>query len=480
MPSKGSTKARQAHKSVSTAVNAPELESLQQINLNAAGLDVGANEIYTCVPQGRDEHSVRVFATFTADLQQLAAWLSQCNITSVAMESTGVYWIPIFQILEAQGFEVTLVNAYQVKNVPGRKSDVLDCQWIQQLHTFGLLRASFRPEDSICVLRSFVRQRDMLLHYRSSHIQHIQKALEQMNLKLNNVLSDVTGVTGLRIIRDIIAGVRDPIELAKHRDWRCGKSQAEIAKSLVGDYRVEHVFALQQAVELYDCYSEKLQACDAQIEQHFARCSSQVDLEEHPLPPPTRRPCSPQKNQPKSDLRLALYKVVGIDLTQVDGLDVVSVQTILSEIGTDMSKWRTVKQFTSWLGLCPHNDKTGGKVKRTRTKKTDNRANLAFRQAAASLWHSKSALGSFYRRMRTKLGAPKAVVATAHRLARIVYHMLKYRVPFAAVPPEQEDAQYRQRALRQLQRKAKQLGATLVMESALNSTSPSVEAMGTG
>ncbi|MEP0873961.1 IS110 family transposase [Trichocoleus desertorum AS-A10] len=477
MQSTDSTKSRKSHKSISSPVYAPELESLQQINLNAAGLDVGVSEIYACIPQGRDEHSVRVFATFTADLQNLAAWLAQCKVTSVAMESTGVYWIPIFQILEAQGFEVILVNAHQVKNVPGHKTDVLDCQWIQQLHTFGLLRASFRPEDAICVLRSFVRQREMLLQYRASHIQHIQKALEQMNLKLNNVLSDVAGVTGLRIIRDIIAGMRDPIELAKHRDWRCGKSQAEIAKSLVGDYRVEHVFALQQAVELYDCYTEKLQACDAQIEQHFACFSCQVDLEKHPLPPPTRRPCSPQKNQPKSDLRLALYKLVGIDLTQVDGLDVLSVQTILSEIGTDMSKWRTVKQFTSWLGLCPHNDKTGGKIKRTHTKKTNNRANLAFRQAAASLWRSKSALGHFYRRMRTKLGAPQAVVATAHRLARIVYHMLKYQVPFAAVPPEQEDAQYRQRALRQLQRKAKQLGATLVMESTLNSTDPSIEAV---
>lgn len=475
MKSTNSASTERARKSA-RAVKTAKLDSLEQINLNAAGLDVGATEIYTCVPQGRDEQSVRVFATFTADLQQLADWLATCRITTVAMESTGVYWIPIFQILESRGFEVVLVNAHQVKNVPGRKTDVLDCQWIQQLHTFGLLQASFRPENSICVLRSFVRQREMLLHYRASHIQHIQKALEQMNLKLNNVLSDVTGVTGLRIIRDIIAGVRDPEQLAKHRDWRCGKSQAEIAKSLYGDYRLEHVFALQQAVELYDCYTEKLQACDVQIEKLFATFSPQVDLNEHPLPPPTRRPCSPQKNHPKSDLRLALYQLAGVDLTQVDGLDVLTVQVILSEIGTDMSKWRTVKQFTSWLGLCPQNDKTGGKVKRTRTKKTDNRANLAFRLAAATLCHRKSALGNFYRRMRTKLGAPKAVVATAHRLARIVYHMLKYRVAFAAVPPEQENTQYRQRALRQLQRKAQQLGATLVIEPIANSTNSLNEA----
>jgi transposase len=461
-------------------VKSAKPDSLEQINLNAAGLDVGATEIYTCVPQGRDEHSVRVFATFTADLQQLTDWLANCGITTVAMESTGVYWIPIFQILEARGFDVVLVNAHQVKNVPGRKTDVLDCQWIQQLHTFGLLQASFRPENSICVLRSFVRQREMLLHYRASHIQHIQKALEQMNLKLNNVLSDVTGVTGLRIIRDIIAGVRDPEQLAKHRDWRCGKSQAEIAKSLCGDYRVEHVFALQQAVELYDVYTEKLQACDLQIEQHFATFSPQVDLNEQPLPPPKRRPCSPQKNQPKGDLRRVLYQLAGVDLTQVDGLDVLSVQVILSEIGTDMSKWKTVKHFTSWLGLCPHNDKTGGKIKRVRTRKTDNRANLAFRLAAATLHHSKSALGNFYRRMRSKLGAPKAVVATAHRLARIVYHMLKYRVAFTAVPPEQENVQYRQRALKQLQRKAQQLGATLVLERTATATTSPTEATSEG
>lgn len=289
MKSTNSAQPRRNRKS-SAAVTTAKPDPLEQINQNAAGLDVGATEIYTCVPQGRDEHSVRVFATFTADLQNLADWLATCKVTTVAMESTGVYWIPIFQILEARGFEVVLVNAHQVKNVPGRKTDVLDCQWIQQLHTFGLLQASFRPENSICVLRSFVRQREMLLHYRASHIQHIQKALEQMNLKLNNVLSDVTGVTGLRIIRDIITGVRDPEQLAKHRDWRCGKSQAEIAKSLCGDYRLEHVFALKQAVELYDCYTEKLQACDVQIEQLFATFSPQVDLNEHPLPPPNPPP----------------------------------------------------------------------------------------------------------------------------------------------------------------------------------------------
>lgn len=445
-----------------------DLESLTQLNLNAAGLDIGASEIYACVPSGRDELSVRAFATFTIDLRALADWLKQCGVTTVAMESTGVYWIPIFQILEQRGFEVYLVNAQFVKNVTGRKTDVLDCQWIQQLHTYGLLHTSFRPDDQTCALRALVRHRDMLLRYRASHIQHIQKALEQMNLKLNRVLTDVTGVTGLRILRDIIAGVHDPEQLAKHRDWRCGKTQAEIAKSLTGDYRPEHLFTLQQSVELYDLYTLKLQACDEEIEQHLAAFAPQVNLDEHPLPPPTRRPSNRPKNHPRNDLRPSLYQLAGVDLTQIDGLDVATVQTILSEIGTDMSRWKTVKHFTSWLGLCPHNAKTGGRVIRTQTKPTNNRANLAFRQASASLGHSKSALGDFYRRMRTKLGTPKAVVAAAHKLARIVYYMLKERVPFAAVPPEQATAQYRELALRQLERKAQKLGARLVLEPAID------------
>lgn len=324
MPSSGKSSRGSQSKSPSSKP-VRDLESLTQINLNAAGLDIGASEIYVCVPSGRDEQSVRVFATFTADLQALADWLSHCGVTTVAMESTGVYWIPIFQILEERGFEVYLVNAQYVKNVTGRKSDVLDCQWIQQLHTYGLLHASFRPDDQTCALRSLVRHREMLLRYRASHIQHIQKALEQMNLKLANVLSDVTGVTGLRILREIIAGVHDPEQLAKHRDWRCGKNEAEIAKSLTGDYRREHLFALQQAVELYDIYTAKLQACDGEIEQRLAQFVPQVNLDDHPLPPPTRRPTTRPKNHPRNDLRPSLYQLAGVDLTQVDGLDVLTV-----------------------------------------------------------------------------------------------------------------------------------------------------------
>jgi transposase len=445
-------------------IEAPKIESLKQINLNAAGLDVGDREIYVCVPEDRWELPVRVFSTFTADLYKLADWLSQCQVKTVALESTGVYWIPIFQILEARGFEVYLVNAHYIKNVTGKKTDILDCQWIQQLLTYGLLHKSFRPDDTTCVLRSLVRHRDMLLRYRASHIQHMQKALQQMNLKLTNVLSDVTGTTGMQIIRDIIAGERNPYRLAQHRDHRCGKSKEEIAKSLEGDYRFEHLFALQQSVELYDLYSEKLQVCDAEIEQQLARFEPRIDSEQHPLPPATRPRAIRPKNDPPTDLRPKLYEIAGVDLTQIDGLNILSVQAILSEIGTDMSKWQSVKHFTSWLGLSPQNQKTGGKIIGRRTRKTDNRANLAFRQAAATLGRSQSALGVFYRRMKTKLGTPKAVVATAHKLARMVYHMLKYQTPFAAVPPEQADARYREQALRNLQRKALKLGARVVME----------------
>jgi len=281
MPSSPPSQPTQVSQSgASQRIKAPQLDSLEQIKLNAAGLDIGDSQIYVCVPEGRDTDSVRVFPTFTVDLYALADWLSHCGVTTVAMESTGVYWIPIFQILEARGFEVFLVNAQCLKNVTGKKTDILDCQWIQQLHTYGLLHASFRPDEQVCVLRSLVRHREMLLHYRASHIQHMQKALQQMNLKLTSVLTNIAGTTGLRMIRDLVNGVRDPQQLAKHRDYRCGKSEAEIAKSLAGDYRSEHVFALQQALELYEAYTEKLTACDAQIEDYLNQLPTQLAPEQ--------------------------------------------------------------------------------------------------------------------------------------------------------------------------------------------------------
>ncbi|MCP4610451.1 MAG: IS110 family transposase [Planctomycetes bacterium] len=267
----------------------PQLDILNQINLNAAGLDIGAAEIWVCVPEGRDEQYVRVFETFTVDLHALADWLEACGIETVAMESTGIYWIPIYEILEARGLEVFLVNARHIKNVPGRKTDVLDCQWIQQLHTYGLLQASFRPEAEMCALRAYIRHRDNLIRYRSAHILHMQKALHLMNVQLTNVISDITGKTGMHIIRDIVAGERDPVKLAQHRNPRCHSSQDEIAKALTGNYRNEHLFALQQALEAYDFYNHQIRVCDAEIEQKYAAFKPVVDVNVQPLPPEKRR-----------------------------------------------------------------------------------------------------------------------------------------------------------------------------------------------
>jgi len=440
----------------------PKLENLKHLNLHAAGLDIGASEIYACVPEDGDSPSVRVFQTFTVDLYALADWLAACGVTTVAMESTGVYWIPVYEILEARGVAVHLINARQLKNVPGRKTDVLDCQWIQQLHTYGLLRGSFRPDEDMCALRAYIRHRDTLIRYRSAHVQHMQKALLLMNVQLTNVISDITGVTGLQIIRAIIHGERDPHTLAAYRNEHCAKSEEDIAKAFTGNYRPEHLFALKQALELYDFYNQQITACDQEIEQKYAAFKPQVDLTETPLPSRKQRRNKPKGNEPAFDLRRDLYRLAGVDLTQVDGLQVLTVQTILSEIGLDMHRWPTVKHFTSWLGLAPYQDISGGKTLRTGTKKTTNRAATAFRLAAQSLHSSHSAMGGFYRRMRAKHGAPKAIVATAHKLARIVYHLLKYREDYVDPGADYYEEKYRDRAIRNLKRKARQLGLDLV------------------
>jgi transposase len=436
-----------------------QVNALEQINLNAAGIDIGAEEVWVAVPPDRDEQSVRTFPTFTADLQRLADWLKACRIETVAMEATGVYWIPLYETLEEGGFEVYLVNARHLKNVSGRKTDVLDCQWIQQLHTYGLLSASFRPPEQIVALRSLVRHRETLVQARSTHIQHMQKALTVMNLRLTNVLSDITGVTGMKILRAIIAGERNPQVLAQFRDDRCAKSEAEITKSLEGHYKPEQVFILQQAVELYDFYDRQLERCDAQLEALYRQFGPPQDPG---TPPPTPHTRKRRKNQAYFDLAPALYRLTGgVDLTQVDGVDELTIQKVLSEIGTDMSKWPTEKHFTSWLRLCPNNRVTGGKVKQTGVQPTQNRASTALRVAAASLHHSDSALGAFYRRIRARSGAPAAVTATAHKLARIIYAMLKDRKPYQDVGAHYYEQQYRVRVLRNLNRQAARLGFRL-------------------
>jgi len=432
-----------------------QVNALEQINPHAAGIDVGAEEVYVAVPPDRDEESVRAFPTFTADLRRLAEWLKACRIETVAMEATGVYWVPLFELLEEEGFEVCLVNARHLKNVSGRKTDVLDCQWIQQLHTYGLLNPSFRPPEQMVAIRSLVRHREMLVQYRSAHIQHMQKALTLMNVRLTNVLSDITGVSGLKMIRAILVGERNPQRLAALREPGCKKSEAEIARSLEGHYKREHLFALKQALELYDFYDQQLKACDVELEAMYR----EFDPPEDPgTPPPAPRTQKRRKNQAHFDLAPALYRLTGVDLTQIDGVDELTVQKVLSETGTDMSKWPTVKHFTSWLRLCPNNKITGGKVIQTGVQPTKNRASTALRVAAASLKTSDSALGAYFRRMRARLGTPAAITATAHKLARIIYFMLKHRKPYHDFGADYYEQQYRTRVLRNLNRRAAKLG----------------------
>jgi transposase len=438
--------------------------SFAVINPHAAGIDVGSEEHWVAVPEDRDEQPVRSFKCFTADLHAMADWLKQCGIHTVVMESTGVYWISLYQILERQGFEVKLVNARQVKHVPGRKTDISDCQWLQRLHTYGLLSGSFRPEDAMCVLRSFWRHRDTLIRYASSHVQHMQKALTEMNIQLHKVISDITGVTGMRIIRAILAGERDLVKLAHLRDHRITSSAEQIAKALEGDYRQEHLFALQQAVELYDVYQQKIQACDRQIEHYLTQLDSKIDLKCNPLPASTKRNKTPKGNAPHFDLRSHLYRISGADFTQIDGLDAVSVHTILSEVGLDPNAFPTEKHFSSWLGLSPNNRITGGKIKSSKTRKVINRAANAFRMAAQSLTHSSSALGGYYRRMSARLDGPQAITATAHKVARIFYHLWKHGGIYQDPGALYYEQKYKQRVINNMIRKAKQLGFQISIE----------------
>lgn len=441
----------------------PNLDAnLSQINLNAAGIDIGADKHWVSVPPGRDGENVRSFACFTSDLYAMADWLKQCGIKTVAMESTGVYWIPVFQVLESRGFEVKLVNAHYVKTVPGRKTDVLDCQWLQQLHTYGLLSGSFRPEDQICRLRSYIRQRDNLIKSACVHVQRMQKALTQMNIQLHRVISDITGTTGLSIIQAIVSGERSPIVLAAKKDGRIKASLEEIAASLTGDYRPELVFILQQELQLYQFIRAQITACDDQIEQCLASFRDKVDVIQKPLAKPKRRGQKQPGNAPQFDLRTHLYRISGIDFTAVDGFGALTVLILLSEVGLDPSRFPTVKHFTSWLGLCPGSRVTGGKVKSSKTRTVVNRAANAFRMAAQTLCRSNSALGAYYRRMLSRMGAPKAITATAHKLARIFYRLWTSGDRYSDPGIDAYEQQYRDRMLKNLKKKALALGLELI------------------
>lgn len=434
-------------------------QQLQHINVNAAGIDIGAEQHWVAVPAGREEVAVRQFGTFTADLVALADWLEQAGVTSVAMESTGVYWIPVFELLERRGFEVKLVDARHVKNVSGRKSDVLDCQWLQQLHTYGLLSGAFRPADEICVLRSYLRQKEMLVQASAQHIQHMQKALQQMNLLLHNVVSDITGVTGMKIIKAIIAGERDPQVLARNRQGTCHNSEATIAKSLVGNYRDEHLFALRQAVELYDIYQSKISDCEKAI---VAQLDSYPDAANDEPPAPTKPSQRSARIRNEVDVRELLYKKSGLDLFAVPGLGADTLLTITSEVGFDMSPWKTVKHFTSWLNLCPGTRISGGKELKKRGKRKANRAAQAFRIGAATLGRSQTALGAFYRRIKARYGGQHAVTATAHKIARIYYTMVTEGTAYVEVGLKAYEQKYQERRFAHLQRQANALGLQLV------------------
>jgi transposase len=461
----------------------PSPEPLRVANPHAAGIDVHAAVHWVAVPPdhvpppksveagstAKAPPHVRRFGACTADLELLADWLRQCGVTSVAMESTGVYWIPLFELLERRGFQVYLVDPRQTKHAPGRpKSDVLDCQWIQRLHSYGLLTASFRPEDQVVVLRGYLRQRHMLIRYAGQHVQHMQKALEQMNVKLPEVVSDITGVTGLAIIQAILAGEREPRKLAKLRDERCKRTEAEIARALHGNWREEHLFALKQALELYQDYQRLLRECDAKLEAHLATFADKRGGQKLAAKP---RRCGRRHNEPVFGVRSALHRMSGHDLTVLEGIDDNTALVILSEIGTDMSKWPTEKHFTSWLGLCPQHQGSAGRIKSRRVRRGSNLAARAFRLAAQGCHHAKHALGAFYRRIQARCGGIKAVFATARKIAERAYRLLKYGVAYVRQGIDAYEAAYRERLLKGLAHRAESLGYALV---ALPESSPSV------
>ena len=432
------------------------------MNPHAAGIDLGSKEHWVCVPPDSDGINVRRFGTCTSDLLELADWLQKCGVTTVAMEATGVYWIPVFQILEARGFEVILVNARQTKNIAGRKSDVKDCQWIQRLHTYGLLQGSFRPKDAYCTLRTYLRYRDELIAARSTQCQHMQKALQQMNVQLTQVLSDATGVSGLAIISAILEGKRDPVELSKLVDPRVKAKPAAIQKALVGDYRPEHLFVLRQAFELFHTYEAKIDACNQQIVIETAKLPDRVDAKLKPLP---RRKEGTSKCHYKlvgEDMRPWLYAKFGVDLTAIEGIGITTALVMLTEVGPDLSKFPTEKHFCSWLGLCPDNRISGGRVLSSRTRRVVNRLSDALRMSAYALEHSQSALGGFHRRMKARLGAAEAITATAHKLARIIYRLIKHGENYVRIGMQEYEHKFQERKLKALKRQAKSMGFDLI------------------
>ena len=438
-------------------------QQLPILHPDAAGIDVGASELFVAVGADRDPQPVRRFPTFTRDLNALADWLEQCGVHSVAMESTSVYWIPVYQILEARGLEVYLVNAQHVRNVPGRKTDVSDCQWIQYLHSVGLLQGSFRPPGVICAIRSLWRHRASLIQMAAEHVLHMQKALDLMNLQIHRVLNDITGLSGLQIIDTILAGERNAVTLARLCHPRVKSSEDTVAKSLEGDYRPEHLFALKQSLAAFRYHQRLIAEADEELEKYLSGLETAATAEPT-LPKRTKAsPYQRCRYEPKNfNLRGELYRIFGTDLTDVPGISAITAQTILSEIGTDVSQFRNASAFASWLGLCPEKKISGGKILSTTSRRVRSRVATALRLGAHSLHHAKNYLGEFFRRMTRKLGKAQAVTATAHKLARIIYHLLSTKEPYNESVFHACEEETLRRAETRLRKQAAHLGYQLV------------------
>lgn len=445
---------------------------LAPMNPCVAGIDIGASSVFICIGFADGHQEIREYLTFTEDLKNMLTWIQKNGIQSVAMESTGVYWIPVYDILAQAGIDVILANAYYLKTVPGRKTDVKDCQWIQQLHSYGLLRGSFRPDDEGVILRGYVRQRSRLFELASQQVQLMHKALVQMNLQLNHVISDITGATGMTIIRAIISGERNPIILARYRHVQCKKDEKEIAKALDGNYREEHLLALKHALAAHDFFHQQVLECEKAIEQIM---NKREEKAKENMPVQNTMPIKHSTTigrgiRKKTKYNLSPYhfevedslqNILQVNLTDIPGLDINGIMKILAEIGMDMSKWPSAKHFASWLGLCPGNKISGGKILSGRTKPSANRAAQALRLAANSLYRSQTALGAYFRRMRARLGAPKAITAAAHKLAKILYTMLNERKSFMEVGQAAYEKIYKERQLLSLQKRARDLGYEL-------------------
>jgi transposase len=434
------------------------------IELNACGIDVGGKSIFVCVPGDRDPNPIREFSAFTADLRDMGEWLKKCGVTTVAMESTGVYWVPVFEVLDQYKFDVQLVNAHHVKNVPGRKTDVSDAAWIQRLHSVGLLSGSFRPADEVVVLRNYVRHRSTLTQKAADQLNYAQKALEQLNIKLGYVISDISGETGSRIIEDIIRGERDPVKLASHRDPRCKATLEVIAKALEGNWREEHLLSLRHAWESYLYAHKQILECEQAIEK-LLNTFEKTDCCQRASKAKTKaksekRTCN--KSPYYFDMKSQLHEWAGVDLCALDGINENIAAKVLSEIGTNMNKWKSGKHFASWLAVCPGNKISGGKRLSGKTKPSKNKAREALGMAAQSLSHSDSYLGAYYRKMRSKFGAQKANRAASHKLARIIYAMLKYKKEFNQLTESDFEAQNKEKTLRKMKQRAKDMGFALV------------------